>query len=171
MKRWNFGGQKASHGTSKAHRSHGSTGSSQNPGRVFKGKKMAGRMGGKRVTVECLQVYKVDVKRGLLYLRGAVPGHAGAYVRVRDSLRKPHNPESPPPYPTYVPTAKDLEQAEAWAANAYDTPAEVRRRMGCARGRGGGGNGEWCGGGGVQMHAPACQPCVCSSWWLRLLED
>lgn len=128
MKRWGFGGQKASHGTTKAHRSHGSTGSSQNPGRVFKGKKMAGRMGGKTATVECLQVYKVDIKRGLLYLRGSVPGHAGAYVRVRDSLRKPHSEAAPPPFPTFTPSDGDAEKLERWAAGSYDSPQEVARK-------------------------------------------
>jgi len=128
MKRWGFGGQSSSHGTTKAHRSHGSTGSSQNPGRVFKGKKMAGRMGGKNVTVECLQVYKVDVKRNLLYLRGSVPGHAGAYVRVRDSLRKPHSADSPPPFPTYVPTVMDGERQRRWEADDYDSPQQVMEK-------------------------------------------
>lgn len=123
MKRWGFGGQSASHGTTKAHRSHGSTGSSQNPGRVFKGKKMAGRMGGKTATVEGLQVYKIDVKRNLLYLRGSVPGHAGAYVRVRDSLRKPL--KWAPPFPTYIPTTVDEERAVRWGKDDYDSAQQV----------------------------------------------
>ena len=71
------------------------------------------------------QVYKVDVKRDLLYLRGSVPGHAGTYVRVRDSLRKPHSADAPPPFPTYVPTIADEERARRWAEGDYDTPDEV----------------------------------------------
>lgn len=88
MKRWGFAGGSATHGNSKAHRSAGSTGMSTKPGRVFKGKKMAGRMGNKRVTTQSLLVYKVDAVRNLVYIRGAVPGNAGGWVRIRDGVRK-----------------------------------------------------------------------------------
>jgi len=89
MKRHGFGGMPASHGTSKSHRNIGSTGSCQDPGKVFKGKKMPGRMGGKRVTAQNLRVLKVDRGRNLLYVRGAVPGPRGAFVEVRDAFKRP----------------------------------------------------------------------------------
>ena len=86
MKRWGFRGQPATHGTSKAHRSPGGTGACQDPGRVWKGKKMAGRHGGRRATVQSLLVAKVDAGRGLIWVRGAVPGHAGGDLRVQDAV-------------------------------------------------------------------------------------
>jgi len=91
MKRWNFGGLRASHGVSIRHRSHGSTGHRQDPGRVFKGKKMAGHMGDKRITTLNLEVAALDAEQGLIMLRGSVPGSEGGLVRVRDSIknRKP----------------------------------------------------------------------------------
>ena len=89
MKRHNFKGLGASHGVSVSHRALGSTGHSQDPGRVFKGKKMAGRMGGRRVTVQNLRVAATDVERGLVMIRGAVPGPKGSWVLVRDALKKP----------------------------------------------------------------------------------
>ncbi|RKP13043.1 translation protein [Piptocephalis cylindrospora] len=88
MKRWGFKGLRASHGVSVSHRSMGSTGQCQDPGRVFKGKKMPGRMGGKRVTVQNLRVMKVDVGLGLIYVRGCIPGVDDAWVRVKDSVKK-----------------------------------------------------------------------------------
>lgn len=89
MKRHGFAGLRASHGVSVSHRSHGSTGQCQDPGRVFKGKKMAGRMGGASVTVQNLEVVRADSDRGILMVRGAVPGAKGAWVRVRDACKKP----------------------------------------------------------------------------------
>ena len=89
MKRHGFGGLAASHGVSKAHRSLGSTGACQDPGRVFKGKKMAGHMGSERVTKQNLRVVKVDRGRNLLYVLGAVPGNKGAFVEIRDAVKKP----------------------------------------------------------------------------------
>lgn len=89
MKRHGFGGMPATHGTSKSHRSIGSTGSCQDPGKVFKGKKMPGRMGGDRVTVQNLRVIKIDRGRNLLYIRGAIPGPRGAFVEVKDAIKKP----------------------------------------------------------------------------------
>ena len=90
MKRWNFGGLRATHGVSLSHRSHGSTGQRQDPGKVFKGKKMAGHMGSKRVTTQNLVVVRTDVERGLVMVRGAVPGSKGGWVLVRDAvLKKP----------------------------------------------------------------------------------
>ena len=87
MNRWNFRGLRASHGVSIRHRSHGSTGQRQDPGKVFKGKHMAGHMGDKRITTLNLEVAGVDAEQGLIMLRGAVPGAEGAYVRVRDSIK------------------------------------------------------------------------------------
>lgn len=88
MKRHNFRGLEASHGVSVSHRSHGSTGNRQDPGRVFKGKKMAGHLGHARVTVQNLVVVSTDADRGLLFVRGAVPGSEGSYVMVRDAVKK-----------------------------------------------------------------------------------
>lgn len=88
MKRHNFGGLRASHGVSISHRSHGSTGHCQDPGRVFKGKKMAGQMGNKRRTVQNLPIVATDAVRGLILVRGAVPGAKGGFVLVRDAVKK-----------------------------------------------------------------------------------
>ncbi|MEO8244810.1 MAG: 50S ribosomal protein L3 [bacterium] len=89
MKRHNFGGLRASHGVSVSHRSHGSTGQCQDPGKVFKGKKMAGHMGAVRSTTQNLQVVRTDATRGLLMIKGAVPGHAGGWVTIKDAVKKP----------------------------------------------------------------------------------
>ena len=89
MKRHNFGGLRASHGVSISHRSHGSTGQCQDPGRVFKGKKMAGHMGAARVTTQNLQVVKTDADRGLIMIKGAVPGAKGGWVTIKDAVKKP----------------------------------------------------------------------------------
>jgi large subunit ribosomal protein L3 len=88
MKRHNFGGLRASHGVSVSHRSHGSTGNSQDPGKVFKGKKMAGHMGAERVTTQNVKVVRTDVERGLIMVQGAVPGAKGAWIMVRDAVKK-----------------------------------------------------------------------------------
>ena len=88
MKRHNFGGLRASHGVSISHRSHGSTGQCQNPGRVFKGKKMAGHMGAVRVTTQNLEVVRTDIDRGLIMIKGAVPGAKGGWVTIRDAVKK-----------------------------------------------------------------------------------
>ncbi len=89
MKRHNFGGLRATHGVSISHRSHGSTGQCQDPGKVFKGKKMAGHMGAVRVTTQNLQVVKTDSERGLIMIQGAVPGSKGGWVTVKDAVKKP----------------------------------------------------------------------------------
>ena len=88
MKRWNFAGLEASHGVSVSHRSHGSTGQRQDPGRVFKGKKMAGHLGVERVTTQNLQVVQVDEAKGFIFVKGAVPGNPGGYVLVKDSVKR-----------------------------------------------------------------------------------
>ncbi|MGE4527034.1 MAG: 50S ribosomal protein L3 [Rhodospirillaceae bacterium] len=89
MKRHNFRGLEATHGVSVSHRSHGSTGQCQDPGKVFKGKKMAGHLGAERVTQQNLQVVSTDEDRGLILVRGAVPGSEGGWVLVRDAVKKP----------------------------------------------------------------------------------
>ena len=88
MKRHNFGGLRASHGVSISHRSHGSTGQNQDPGRVFKGKKMAGRMGNKKVTKQNLKVIDVDIKNNLLMVKGSVPGKKNSIIYLKDSIKK-----------------------------------------------------------------------------------
>ncbi len=89
MKRHGFGGLRASHGVSISHRSHGSTGQCQDPGKVFKGKKMAGHMGDHQVTTQNLQVVKTDNERGLILVKGAVPGSKGGWVTISDAVKKP----------------------------------------------------------------------------------
>ena len=97
MKRWNFRGLEASHGVSVSHRSHGSTGNRQDPGKTFKNKKMAGHLGVERVTTLNLQIAAVDADKGLLMVRGAVPGSKGEFVRVRDAIKKPMHADAPMP--------------------------------------------------------------------------
>jgi large subunit ribosomal protein L3 len=97
MKRWNFGGLRATHGVSVSHRSHGSTGQRQDPGKVFKGKKMAGHLGDERVTTQNLQIVRVDAERGLLFVRGSVPGAEGSWVEVRDAAKAALPKEAPKP--------------------------------------------------------------------------
>jgi len=88
MKRHNFHGLRATHGVSVSHRSHGSTGQCQEPGKVFKGKKMAGHMGAARVTTQNLEVVRTDIDRGLIMIKGAVPGSKGGWVTVKDAVKK-----------------------------------------------------------------------------------
>jgi large subunit ribosomal protein L3 len=116
MKRHNFGGLRASHGVSISHRSHGSTGQCQDPGRVFKGKKMAGHLGSVRVTTQNLQVVRTDADRGLIMVKGAVPGTKGGWVTIKDAVKKPF-PEN-----AVLPAA--LKSAAAAAAAATEAPAE-----------------------------------------------
>ena len=118
MKRHNFGGLRASHGVSISHRSHGSTGQCQDPGRVFKGKKMAGHMGAARVTTQNLEVVKTDTSRGLIMVKGAVPGSKGGWVTIKDAVKKP--------FPSEAPLPAALRQAEAAVseAPAEEAPAE-----------------------------------------------
>jgi large subunit ribosomal protein L3 len=97
MKRWGFKGLRASHGVSISHRSHGSVGQCQDPGRIFKGKKMAGHMGDRRVTVQNLEVVGVDRERGLVLVRGGVPGARGGYVRVTDAVKRALPKDAPHP--------------------------------------------------------------------------
>ncbi|UPG72396.1 50S ribosomal protein L3 [Roseomonas gilardii subsp. gilardii] len=97
MKRWNFRGLEASHGVSISHRSHGSTGNRQDPGKTFKNKKMAGHLGVERVTTQNLVVAGVDAEKGLLLVKGSVPGAAGAWVMVRDAVKRARHADAPYP--------------------------------------------------------------------------
>lgn len=110
MKRHNFGGNRASHGVSISHRSHGSTGQCQDPGKVFKGKKMAGRLGGVNRTIQNLEVVKTIKDENLIIVKGAVPGPKGLYVTVFDSVKS--NKGSDLPYPTYNDTSPNSNVAE-----------------------------------------------------------
>ncbi|HBM60774.1 50S ribosomal protein L3 [Salipiger marinus] len=128
MKRHNFGGLRASHGVSISHRSHGSTGQCQDPGKVFKGKKMAGHMGAVRVTTQNLQVVKTDADRGIIMIKGAVPGSKGGWVTVKDAVKKP-TPENvilPAALRSAAEEAKRLaEEAAAQAAAEEAAAAEA----------------------------------------------
>ncbi|WP_375458190.1 50S ribosomal protein L3 [uncultured Enterovirga sp.] len=97
MKRWNFGGLRATHGVSVSHRSIGGTGGRQDPGKTFKNKKMAGHLGVERVTTQNLRVVQTDVERGLILVEGAVPGHAGGWIFVRDSVKRKAPADLPMP--------------------------------------------------------------------------
>ena len=88
MKRHNFAGNRATHGVSISHRSHGSTGQCQDPGKVFKGKKMAGRLGNKKVTIQNLKILNIDIVNNLIILKGAVPGHKGSIIKIVDAVKK-----------------------------------------------------------------------------------
>ncbi|WP_336946656.1 50S ribosomal protein L3 [Asaia sp. BMEF1] len=100
MKRWNFAGLEASHGVSISHRSHGSTGQRQDPGKVFKGKKMAGHMGDERITTLNLEVAAVDAERNLIMVRGSIPGAKDGLVMIRDAIKKARHADAPYPAAT-----------------------------------------------------------------------
>lgn len=116
MKRWNFAGLEATHGVSVSHRSHGSTGQRQDPGRTFKGKKMAGHLGVEQVTVQNLEVVSVDDAQGTIFVRGAVPGAENSYVLVSDAVKKALDPKAP--FPAGVRKAAEVKVEEAPAAEA-----------------------------------------------------
>ena len=116
MKRHNFGGLRASHGVSVSHRSHGSTGQRQSPGKTFKNKRMAGHMGNVRVTTQNLQIVAADADRGVIFVKGAVPGSVGGWVRVRDAVKRR--------LPDGVPFPAALRGAAAEAAAPAEPAAE-----------------------------------------------
>ena len=118
MKRWNFGGLRATHGVSVSHRSHGSTGQRQDPGKTFKGKKMAGHLGQEIVTVQNLTVFRVDTDRGLILIKGAIPGHDGTWIKVRDAVKKAVPADAP------FPGGVKSRGGSAAAAQPAETPAE-----------------------------------------------
>jgi large subunit ribosomal protein L3 len=128
MKRHNFGGLRASHGVSISHRSHGSTGQCQEPGKVFKGKKMAGHMGAARVTTQNLQVIRTDASRGLIMVKGAVPGSKGGWVTVKDAVKKPFPENAILPAALKSAAEEAAKAAEAAAAAAAaEAEAEAKR--------------------------------------------
>jgi large subunit ribosomal protein L3 len=112
MKRHNFGGLRASHGVSVSHRSHGSIGQCQDPGKVFKGKKMAGQMGGERVTTQNLKVVRTDVERGLIMVEGSVPGAKGGWIMVRDAVKRALPEGVPMPGSYRAPVSKTSSRVE-----------------------------------------------------------
>ncbi len=117
MKRHNFSGMRATHGVSVSHRAHGSTGQCQDPGRVFKGKKMAGHMGAERVTTQNLEVVAIDEEENLVLVKGAVPGAKSGWVFITDAMKKP--------FPEGAPLPAGLKESAASAAPAKDeAPAE-----------------------------------------------
>jgi large subunit ribosomal protein L3 len=122
MKRHNFKGLRASHGVSISHRSHGSTGQCQDPGKVFKGKKMAGHMGAARVTTQNLQVVKTDVELGIIMIKGAVPGSKGGWVTIKDAVKKdlPDNVIYPA---ALLASVKDIEEV------VNVSPEEVKEKI------------------------------------------
>ena len=129
MKRHNFGGLRASHGVSISHRSHGSTGQCQDPGRVFKGKKMAGHMGAVRVTTQNLQVVRTDADRGLIMVKGAVPGSKGGWVTIKDAVKKatPDNVILPAALRSEAKKAAEAAAKAAEEAAAAEAAAEAER--------------------------------------------
>ena len=118
MKRWNFGGMRATHGVSVSHRAHGSTGQRQDPGKTFKGKHMAGHLGQETVTTLNLTVWRVDVARGLILVKGAVPGTEGDFVKIRDAVKK----AAPAGVPTPGAFRKAGEEPKAPAGAEEETP-------------------------------------------------
>jgi large subunit ribosomal protein L3 len=110
MRRWNFGGLRATHGVSVSHRSHGSTGQRQDPGKVFKNKKMAGHYGVERVTVQNLKIISADAERGLIFVAGAVPGFEGSYVLIKDAAKRAAPKDLP--FPAAL---REAQQAQAGA--------------------------------------------------------
>lgn len=121
MKRWNFAGLEASHGVSVSHRSHGSTGQRQDPGRVFKGKKMAGHLGDERVTTQNLEIVQIDVERNLVLVKGAVPGVDEAFVEIHDAMKRARPANAP-----YPAVKKSEAKAEAPAAEAPAAAEEAK---------------------------------------------
>ena len=121
MKRWNFGGMRATHGVSVSHRAHGSTGQRQDPGKTFKGKKMAGHLGQETVTTLNVTVWRVDTERGLILVKGSVPGTEGSYVKIRDAV-KSAAPEGLP-MPGAFRKAGQVDVAPVAEAPAEEAPA------------------------------------------------
>jgi large subunit ribosomal protein L3 len=122
MKRWGFGGLRATHGVSVSHRSHGSTGQRQDPGKVFKNKKMAGHMGARNRTQQNLEIVRTDPIRGLLFVKGSVPGHKGAWLTVADAIKLPRHDSAPYPAGLFDTKAK-IDESELPVAGLVDDAA------------------------------------------------
>ena len=129
MKRHNFGGLRASHGVSISHRSHGSTGNSQDPGRVFKGKKMAGQMGDRQRTIQNLQVVAVDEDRGLIFIKGGLPGSKGKWISIKDSVKKAIPNDVPLPAGLKG-TAVNIEKEKSLEIEASESNEDVAVEVG-----------------------------------------
>ena len=137
MKRWNFGGLRATHGVSVSHRSHGSTGGRQDPGKTWKNKKMAGHMGVDKVTTQNLRVVQTDVERGLILVQGSVPGNAGGWIAVRDAVKKPLPKDAPVPGKFRVHEAADVaaRPKRRRENDGHEIRHDVDGRRGCGLGR------------------------------------
>jgi large subunit ribosomal protein L3 len=121
MKRWGFKGLRATHGVSVSHRSHGSTGQRQDPGKVFKNKKMAGHMGARNRTQQNLEIVRTDAIRGLLFVKGSVPGHKGSWLTVSDATKLPRHDTAP--YPAGIVEQMKAEEVEVPTAGLVDDAA------------------------------------------------
>jgi large subunit ribosomal protein L3 len=138
MKRWGFGGLRASHGVSVSHRSHGSTGNRQDPGKVFKNKKMAGHMGDRERTQQNLEIVSTDVERGLIFVRGSVPGHKGAWLTVKDSVKVARPADVPYPAALFTgsvpaqeePSVEEVAVDAVETTDVVDTPATEEGKEG-----------------------------------------
>jgi len=128
MKRWGFGGLRATHGVSVSHRSHGSTGNRQDPGRVFKNKKMAGHMGDRQRTQQNLEIVQTDAERGLLFVKGSVPGSKGAWLIVKDAVKVARPPEAP--YPAGLKQVANNDSAPVAEAPAEAAPEATEGQEG-----------------------------------------
>ena len=128
MKRWGFGGMRATHGVSISHRALGSTGQRQDPGRVFKNKKMAGHMGDKQRTQQNLEVVRVDDERGLIFVKGSVPGSKNGWLLVRDAVKVSRHADAP--YPAGLKQAANSNDSAA-----ADTPADTGAAVDTAEGQ------------------------------------
>ena len=122
MKRWGFGGMRATHGVSISHRAHGSTGNRQDPGRVFKNKKMAGHMGARNRTQQNLEIVRTDPIRGLLFVKGSVPGHKGSWLTVSDAIKLPRHESAPFPA-GLIDTKAKIDESELPTAGLVDDAA------------------------------------------------
>jgi large subunit ribosomal protein L3 len=123
MKRWGFGGLRATHGVSVSHRSHGSTGNRQDPGRVFKNKKMAGHMGARNRTQQNLEIVRTDPARGLIFVKGSVPGHKGSWLTVQDAIKLPLRDDVPYPAGLFEPKKAEAAQEDHAPAGLVDEGA------------------------------------------------
>jgi large subunit ribosomal protein L3 len=128
MKRWGFAGLRATHGVSVSHRSHGSTGQRQDPGKVFKNKKMAGHMGDRQRTQQNLEVVLTDADRGLIFIKGSVPGHKGTWLTVKDAMKVSRPAEAP--YPAGLKAAAANNAAPAETPVQADAPEAAENQEG-----------------------------------------